>query len=95
MNMMKIGKIMMNMMKIGFGSKNRDEYDETRSESYDHELNVSWSKSLGEDGHFLDDSLGIKLGNNFTRFEGSTKIHVYVNPSLHSPVMTFTNFFEA
>ena len=32
------------MMKIGFGSKNRDEYDETRSESYDHELNVSWSK---------------------------------------------------
>ena len=42
--MMKIGKIMMNMMKIGFGSKNRDEYDETRSESYDHELNVSWSK---------------------------------------------------
>ena len=45
MNMMKIGKIMMNMMKIGFGSKNRDEYDETRSESYDHELNVSWSKS--------------------------------------------------
>ena len=28
-----------------FWSKNRDEYDETRSESYDHELNVSWSKS--------------------------------------------------
>ena len=27
-----------------FWSKNRDEYDETRSESYDHELNVSWSK---------------------------------------------------
>ena len=28
-----------------FRSKNRDEYDETRSESYDHELNVSWSKN--------------------------------------------------
>ena len=28
-----------------FRSKNRDEYDETRSESYDHELNVSWSKT--------------------------------------------------